>query len=162
MKKLYAKQKILKITDQYPILDEDGKEVYFVSQDFTIIGGRFHVYNENRDHLFVIEKKPLSFLPEYKVTFDNGLVAILKKDFALFKLSMEITVGEEDWHVTGNLLKRNFKIYRDYSVIGEVKSKFPRIRDSFEMIIYEEESQDIIVAIMIAIDSIIDMAEKSN
>ena len=38
MRKLYFKEKFFKITDNYPILDEDGRKAYYLDQDFTFIG----------------------------------------------------------------------------------------------------------------------------
>lgn len=37
MKNYYFKENLFKITDHYPILDDDGREVYYVDQDFTFI-----------------------------------------------------------------------------------------------------------------------------
>ena len=38
MKKYYFKEKFFKLTDKYPILDENGNEVYFFDQDFKFVG----------------------------------------------------------------------------------------------------------------------------
>lgn len=47
MKKLYFKEKFFKITDHYPILDEDGREAYYLDQDFTFIGYKSSVSDPN-------------------------------------------------------------------------------------------------------------------
>lgn len=45
MYKLYAKQKVFKIVDDYQIFDEEKNPVYQVDQDFTFFGHRVEVKN---------------------------------------------------------------------------------------------------------------------
>ena len=56
MYKLYAKQKVFKIVDDYQIFDEDKNPVYQVDQDFTFFGHRVEVKKLDSDLSFLIEK----------------------------------------------------------------------------------------------------------
>lgn len=64
MKKLYIKQKVFKLTDHYPVLNENQEKVYQVDQDFKLIGNRVHVSDSQGNEIFVIDKKIFSLLPQ--------------------------------------------------------------------------------------------------
>ena len=72
MKKYYFKEKFFKITDKYPILDENGKEVFFFDQDFKFVGYKAKLKDMEGNVLFDISKKILSFLQTYYVDFCDG------------------------------------------------------------------------------------------
>ena len=76
MKKYYFKEKFFKITDKYPILDENGKEVFFFDQDFKFVGYEAKLKDMDGNILFNISKK---------------------KFFLFFKLIMLIFVMEVVW-----------------------------------------------------------------
>lgn len=40
MKKYYFKEKFFKLTDKYPILDENGNEVYFLTKILNLLAIR--------------------------------------------------------------------------------------------------------------------------
>jgi hypothetical protein len=64
MKKLYFKEKFFKITDHYPILDEDGREAYYLDQDFTFIGYKSSVSDPNGKKIINISRELIAFFPK--------------------------------------------------------------------------------------------------
>lgn len=156
MKKLYAKQKIFKLVDHYPVLNENEETEYLIDQDLKLIGRTLHVSDPEGTHLFTIDKEIFQFLPRYKINFAQGKEVYLQKKFTFFGHSIEVRDQDQVWKVEGDFFGTEFQIYRDQEMVGEINKAFFSLSDTFEMIIYKEEDQDLIVAIMIAIDGILD------
>ena len=85
MKKLYFKEKFFKITDHYPILDENENEVYYLDQDFTFIGYKSSVKDFNGKNIFNINREIISFFPRYNVTFNDNTNMIVQQKFEFLK-----------------------------------------------------------------------------
>lgn len=69
MKKYYFKEKFFKITDKYPILDENGNEAYFFDQDFKFVGYQAKLKDMQGNVLFNISKKNIFFPPNLLCRF---------------------------------------------------------------------------------------------
>lgn len=72
MYKLYIKQKVFKITDHYPIIDENENEVYYVDQDFKLLGNTVHIQKIETGENIVVNREVLTLLPRYTVSFPDG------------------------------------------------------------------------------------------
>ena len=62
MKNYYFKENLFKITDHYPILDDDEREVYYVDQDFTFIGYDVKISDMKGREILKIEKEVFSLM----------------------------------------------------------------------------------------------------
>lgn len=162
MQKLYIKQKVFKITDHYPILDEDENALYYVDQDFTLIGKTVHVSDRDENEIFVINKKVLTWLPEYHISYANGQEVTIKSNFTFFKDSMNIISQDYELSVKGDFFSHNYKIYKDENLAAEINKVWLSFGDSFELTIYDEKFTDLIIGLCIAIDNIIDDRERSS
>ncbi len=162
MKKLYVKQKFFKITDHYPILDENKEPVYYVDQDFTFLGLVVHVSDKDHREIFTIEKELFHILPEFVIKFVDGKTARLKSRFNLIHKAIDVIFPNMYISIEGDFLSREFVILNKMSPIGRMTRKIFTIGDYFEIEILDEEYADIIVAFMIAMDYLIDISENSN
>lgn len=162
MKKLYIQQKVFKITDHYPILDDNDDVVYYVDQDFTLVGLNVTVSDKNHNEVFVIEREILHLLPEFVITFANGDVARLKSRFRFFNKKVDAIFPNMDISIEGDFFSHNFIIKNGDKEIGQMRRKLFTFADIFEIDIYDEDYMDIIVAFMIAIDHLIDIARSAN
>ena len=81
MKKLYFKEKFFKITDHYPILDENGREAYYLDQDFTFIGYRSKVTDKDGRQIFKIDRELIAFFPRYNVSFEDANSMVVQQKF---------------------------------------------------------------------------------
>lgn len=160
MKKLYIQQKVFKITDHYPILDENDEVVYYVDQDFAFFGLNVTVSDKNHREIFVITRELLHYLPEFVITFANGDVARLKSRFRFFYKKVDVIYPNMDISIEGDFLSHNFVIKNGYKEIGQMRRELFTIADIFEIEILDEEYMDIIVAFMIAMDHIIDRSQN--
>lgn len=161
MRKLYIKQKIFKIVDKYYVKDEDGNDVYYVKQDFTLIGNRVHMYDMEGNRLFTIEKEIRAFLPRYTIQTPEGESITIQNKFKLFKMDFDIKSSRYNLDVSGNFLDKDFDIYENGNIIANIDRKLFAIGDTFEIEVYDESKEIIIVALMIAIDNIIDRKQRN-
>lgn len=162
MRKLYIRQKVFKITDHYDILGENQEVVYRVDQDFTFFGHRVHVTHPTGAHLFTINKKILAFLPFFTIEFANGDIIELQSRLSFFRQKIDILPPELGLHVEGGYMQHNFSLLKGQDVVGEINKTWLSWGDVYEITIYDESIQDIIVAVMIAIDNILDQAASNT
>ena len=162
MHKLYLQQKIFKITDHYEVYDDSGNAVYQVDQDFKFIGNTVHVRKFDGTKGFVIDRKILTLLPRYIITFDDGKVLRVKQNLTFFKKSIDLISDDYDLNLRGNFLDMDFEIFERNRVVGRIYKKYFTFRDIFVLEIIEDEYEDEILALTIVVDEIKDIESANN
>lgn len=161
MKTLFLKQKVFKFTDHYTIFDEHQTVHYYVDQDFKLIGNTVHVKDKNELPLFTINKEIFTFLPRFVVDFVDGRTIILQSRFKLFNSRIDIEYEGGLIRVDGDIFEYNFKVYFNDNEIGNIRRKFFSWGDAFTLNVLDESYQDIFVAVVIAVDYILDAQQKN-
>lgn len=162
MHKLYLQQKIFKITDHYEVYDDSGNAVYQVDQDFKFIGNTVHVRKFDGTKGFVIDRKILTLLPRYIITFDDGKVLRVKQNLTFFKKSIDLISDDYDLNLRGNFLDMDFEIFERNRFVGRIYKKYFTFRDIFVLEIIEDEYEDEILALTIVVDEIKDIEAANN
>lgn len=158
MKKLYIKQKVFKITDHYDVFDENENAVYRVDQDLKFIGNTVHVSDATTgQEIFVIDKKILALLPEFHVHFTDGREIRLKSRLSFLRHKIDIESEGLDLYLEGNILDHQFQIYQNRDIIASIDKAWLTWGDTYALTIMDESQQDLIVAIMIAVDYLNDV-----
>lgn len=161
MKKLYIKQKVFKILDHYPIMDENQEEKYHVDQSFRWMGFRVDVTNALREPVFYIEKEVFTFLPRYHVHFEGGGEYTIQGQFAIFRTHLEIEGLDEQITLKGDIFDLDFQIYADDRLIGEIGREFFTWGDTYELTIHEPGYELFIISLFLCADQIRD-DQKGN
>lgn len=161
MKHLYIRQKVFKITDHYDILDEQERVVYRVDQDLKFLGNTVHVSDATGQEIFVIDKKIFAFLPEFYVYFTDGREIKLKSRLSFLRHKIDIDSAGMELYLEGNVWDHQFQVYQNRNIVGSIEKAWLSWGDTYKLTILDESQQDLIVAIMIAVDYIID-AENAN
>lgn len=162
MYKLYIKQKVFKITDHYPVLDESGAEVYQVDQDFKFIGNRVTVTKNDGTKSFVLEKRILTFMPQYDVTFSDGKSFFIKKNFTFFKKEINLFSEDYDLKLIGDFLDLSFDVENHGEFVGHIEKKFLSWGDTYEITVYDKAFEEELLALMIVLDAIKDDEESAS
>lgn len=160
MKKLYIQQKVFKITDHYPVIDENQTPIYYVDEEFHFFEKTHHVSDATGNHIFTIKKEVFTLLPNFNIEFHDGNVIHLESKFTFFGKHIEVLPLSYDIRIEGEVFCFNFNIIQGNTVIGKIHRAFLNFGDAFEIEIFDEKYQAMIVAIMIAVDNIIDQAQK--
>ena len=162
MKKLYLTQKVFKITDHYPIFNEQQETVYQVDQDFKLFGNTVRVQNASGEELFVVDKEVLTFLPRFAVRFADGRVIYLKSRFTFFHKEIDVDPDGLGLFLQGDFFDFNFELLQNDTVLGTIRKEFLAWGDTYELTIHDESQQDLIVAMMIAVDCIKDDQQRNH
>ena len=162
MKTLYAKQKVFKIEDHYPIMDENGEAVYQVDQNFKFFGYEVHVSRADGTPVFVITQELLKFLPTFHVRFENGDTMTIKSRISFLKKKIDVEYSEENLSITGDVWDWDFALREGEREVASVTRKFLTWGDTFTLDIFDDAYSDVVVAAMIAIDRLIDIEESAN
>lgn len=163
MKKYYFKEKFFKITDHYPILDEDGRKAFFVDQKFKFLGYEAAVSDSTDKTIFTINRKLISFLPVYEINFkDSKKKMTIKSNISLFRKSIDVISESGKINVKGNLWDYEFKAYFKGDLIGEVSKKLLSFTDQYQLKVYEEDFTEELIALCLSLNNIKDTEEEST
>ena len=163
MRILYIKQKVFKITDHYPVLDEAGNTVYYVNEEFKFFKKTFHVTNGQGAHLFTINKEVLTFLPLYIVRFHDGKELKISSRFTFLRRKIDIDSGGLGYYLEGDFLGFNYSLYdRNNVLIGKVHKKWMSWGDTYILEVGKEADEQVFIAVLIAVDQIIDDANSKT
>ena len=162
MKKLYFKEKFFKITDHYPILDENGREAYYLDQDFTLIGYKSAVSDKNGNTILNIDREILAFFPRYTVSFADGSSMVIQQKLEFFKHRVHVYMDDETLDLVGNIFHYDFDIKNGAGQnIGAVRRKIFTLTDSYELTIIDEKYTEELMALVICLNNMIDREQAS-
>lgn len=163
MKKLYFKEKFFKITDHYPILDENGREAYYLDQDFTFLGYESKVTDLNAKTILQISRQLLTFLPRYTVSMGDGRSMIVQKRFEFFRHRVDVSLDDDALYLEGDIFHLNFTVTnQNGQTIGAVNKKFFALTDNYELIVYDEAYIEELIGLVICLNNMIDLEEAAN
>lgn len=162
MKNYYFKENLFKITDHYPILDDDGREVYYVDQDFTFIGYDVKISDMKGKEILKIEKEVFSFLQKFNVNFSDGKFMRVESKISFLVRKIKIDYDGESLSLEGQFPDLNFEIYKGDKVIGEIEKTFLSLADTYRLTVYDEEYTEALLAITLCVNNIKDTASRSN
>lgn len=162
MKNYYFKEKFFKITDHYPILDDDGNAAYYVNQDFTFIGYDVKVSDMKGRKILKIEKELFSFLQKFNVNFSDGKFMRVESKISFLVRRIGIDYDGESLSLEGQFPDLNFEIYKGEKVIGEIEKTFFSLADSYRLTVYDEEYTEALLALTLCVNNIKDTAERNN
>lgn len=160
MKKLYIQQKVFKLTDHYPVIDENQNPVYYVDEEFHFLEKTYHVADMFGTHLFTVKKEPLALLPKFNIEFTDGNKIQLESHFTFFGKHIEVLPMSYDIRIEGEPFCYDFNVIQGNTTIGKIHRVFLSFGDAFEIEILDERYQSLMVGIMIAVDNILDRAKQ--
>lgn len=164
MKKYYFKEKLIKITDHYPIKDDKGEKIFYVDQKLKLIGYKVRVSDTDDGEVFSIDRELIPFLPTYKVEFSNKDKAPMKikANLSVFRKSIDVIMDGDRINLTGNFLDYEFKIRYKGEIIGEVTKKLLTLTDKYELTVFDEDYTEELIALCLCLNNIKDMELESS
>jgi len=152
MKQLYIKQKVFSLSGKFTVKDQQENDVYYVEGSFMQIPKTFSIMSPAREEVALISKKVFSFLPTFFVKVNGREVLTIKKEFSFFKA--RYTIDAAGIEVQGNWWDMDFQILQNGEVIGKVSKEWFSWGDSYRVQILQEEMDDMIIALVVAIDCV--------
>lgn len=163
MRKLYFKEKFFKITDHYPKLDENGREAYYLDQDFTLIGYKSKVSDAAGREIFNIDRQIIAFFPKYHVYINDGSQMIIQQKFEVFKHRVHVYMENEILNLSGNIFHYDFEVTNGAGkLIGSVNRRIFALRDTYELTIFDEEYTEELIALVVCLNNMIDIEQNAS
>jgi uncharacterized protein YxjI len=157
--KLYLKQKFFSWKDRAWVKDETGADRYFIEGKVLSIGKKLWIKTpEGMDLAFVRQKVP-TLMPKFIVEIGGNEVATIAKKFTFLKPKYEIEgLG---WTVQGDFMGHDYTVYASERPIITIHKKWMSWGDSFEMDIEPGTDEVLALAVVVAIDAVMDAQQSS-
>ncbi|MDW0111123.1 LURP-one-related/scramblase family protein [Sporosarcina aquimarina] len=152
MKQLYIKQKMMSMSGKFTVKDADQHDIYKVEGSFMQIPKTYSIVGLADNEVARITKKTFSFLPTFFVDVQGQETVTIQKEFTFFKARYSIDAAGIE--VEGNWWEMNFDVLQHGEVIGRVEKKWFEWGDSYQLQIFNEEMETLMVALVVAIDCV--------
>ena len=156
---LYMKQKVFSWKDKFSIQNAFGEDKYFVEGKVISIGKKLRVYDTAGNELAFVNQKVVSLMPKFTVEMDGNEVAVIKKKFTLLK--PKYIIEGPGWEVEGDFFGHDYQIVDKGTVIVAIHKKWMAWGDTFELDIPDEHNEVLAMAVVLAIDAVMD-SQQSN
>lgn len=150
MKSLYIKQKVWTLKEKYTVMNEQQEDIYFIDGSFMKVPKRFIISDQSGNEIAQITRKVLALLPKFEVDIVGAYPITISKSLAFFK--EKYSIEAQDIEVRGNWWDLNFEVWKQEQLIGSVQAKIFTWADTYELSIYDEAYERLMVSITVAID----------
>lgn len=152
MKEFIIKQKMLSMSGQFNVKDAQGNDVYGVEGSFLKIPKTYTIRDAEAKEVARITKKAFSFLPTFYLEVQEQETVTIQKEFSYLK--PRYTIDSPGIEVLGTWWEMNFNVLKDGEVAGTVVKKWFQWGDSYQVQVYNEDLEKLIIALVVAIDCV--------
>jgi uncharacterized protein YxjI len=149
------KQKLFCWGDDYRILDQDGRDVYFVDgKAFVLLRKSLTFLDMAGNELAEIRQRLLAWGPTYDIIRSGQVVATVSKHvFTLISCKFTVDVpGPDDLEATGSLFDYEYAFRRHGREVATVSKAYFSWTDSYGVDIADGEDDVLILASTVVID----------
>lgn len=162
MRQLHIRQKVFKILDHYAVTDAAGVPVYQVDQEFRFCGHTVHITDPAGEPLFTINREIFTLLPRFVVTFADGRSLNLRSRFTFVRRRIDIGPESLGLELQGDLFNMKFTLHQNGRLVGSIHKAWLTLSDQYELVIQDEACELVFVAVVIAVDRLLDEANSSS
>ena len=159
---LYIKQKVFSIGDKYDILDVFQNPVYRAEGEVFSLGNKVHLYNTQMQEIFFIKQVLLTFLPKFEIYKNGTFFAVLNEELKFFTKKINIQSPLGDFVIYGDFFHHDYSITCNGHNFGTVKKEWLSWGDVYALNIYDERHSEFFVALVLAIDCILETQNNNN
>lgn len=156
--KYYIKQSVFTISEKFSVVDEQGRDAFFVEGSFFKYPKEFKIYDHNGNPAAHIVKQPLRFMSHFDITTDKVKLTI-RNNFTVFKRSISMVGGS--WTLTGDIWGYNYGVIHGNTPILNIRKKWFSWGDSYELDIIDSDDAALCIAIVIVIDKLIEESQNN-
>lgn len=165
MKTYYIKQRAISIGNKYFIynnhnvkcLESDSNYLSVIDRLFgsiLSIGYKSRIKAPCGEEIITIKKKLGVLSENYNIYSKEGRkIANIKQHMKTLKPTFSITSNNDKYIIKGDLLAREFNIYKNDVSIAEVNKVVFSFKDCYKVDIFEVEEANLILAMAIVIDN---------
>ena len=153
---------------------------YVIKEQFWSWGDDFHIFNENREPVFLVDgqafswgdklsfqsmdgrelafisQKMFSFKPKYEIYRDGRLFAEVVKEWSWFNKSFTLDVpGPNDYAIDGSFWQHDYSFQRSGRLVAQVSKALWSWTDSYGIEVADGEDDVSILCAAIVIDQVL-------
>lgn len=161
---LIIKNKLFSLRGHSEVKDEAGNPQFFVRGKFFSVTNKKKIEDADGNVLFTVRNKIFNlFWPACFVLDKNGnKICKVKRRVRIFSNRFDVIGYSHNITIEGDIIARNFSIIADGEEIGRIKQNFLVLTDTFVLQCYNDANAPFLVALIIAIDNIIDRMQNQN
>ena len=156
--KLYFKQRVFSFKQRTDIFDEFGNVLFTAEGELFSLGRRMHIYDQNRFEVGFVQQRLLHLMPRFSVYINGQYIADVVREFTFFKNNYRIE--GLNWQIDGDLFAHDYRITCGGQYIASIHKHWMTWGDSFEIDIAYEQDTIMALAVIIAIDYVIDQSNN--
>ena len=150
--KLYIKERIFTLGDQFSVMDQYGNEKYFVEGEIFTFGRKLHVYDAHHREVAFIKQELFNFFPTYLVFVGGREIARVRREFSFFV--PRFTVEGPGWDVQGHFLEHDYEITRNGHPVVTIEKEWMTWGDSYVLTIADPADEIAALALVLTIDCV--------
>ena len=158
--KLYMKQKVFSWADTFSVKDQMGEDKYFVKGEIFSWGKKLHVYDRSGREVAFVRQKLWTFLPRYMVSVNGTDVAEIVKEFTFLRPKYSI-IGP-GWEVDGSFWEHDYEVTENGRPIVSIRKEWMTWGDTYELDIADTGNEVMALAVVLAIDCVLDAQQNAN
>lgn len=161
--KVYVKNKFMSLGGSSSVLNEQKEPVLRVKGKVFSITHKKRIKDLNNNLLFVVRNKYWNFTKHKAFIYDNNKNKIATVVSNWVNLNNEYTVEgyTDEIKIQGNFFSSQCEILKNGEVVGTIRRQMAMFTDAFELEANEEDVP-FLVALVIAIDNIVDKKHKDR
>lgn len=156
--KLYIKQKVFSFRDRFTVKDEYGEDKYYVEGEILSLGKKLRIYDMDGNELAFVRERLLAFMPKFTIEINGSEIAEIIKRFTF--LRPKYYVDGLGWDVEGDFFSHNYDITDGNKTIVSIHKQFMAWGDTFEIDVQKDNDEIIALAVVLAIDAVMDAANQ--
>lgn len=162
--RLLIKNKFFSLRGHSTVTDETETPRFFVRGRFFSLRHRKTVEDMAGNKLYVVKNKIFNFLLPACIVRDahGNKICKVKRRLRVFSSRFDVIGYRNAITIEGDMIARNMTILRDGQPIGRIQQHFLVLTDTFLLEAYNDDDAPFLVALIIAIDNIIDRQQNSN
>ncbi len=157
--RLYMKQKVFSWKDKATVTDEYGNEKYFVEGQIISVGKKLHITDALGNEAAFVRQKAFSLMPKFFVEINGQEVAEISKKFTFLK--PKYIVNGPNWEIGGDVFGHDYTITEGGRPVVAIHKKWMSWGDSYELNIDDGANEVLALAVVLAIDAVLDAQQAA-
>ena len=159
---LYTALQLGELHRRIDITDEEGDLKYYTQSGIIAIKGKTDIMDAEGNVIAHLEKRPVSLHEKHFITMADGRNFTLSNE--LFHIIRDVTNIEGlGWQLQGNIIGLSFNLLDENGQpVARVGKQAVSIHDKYCIGIYQPEQEEVVVAIVIQLEKMIEARSEST
>ena len=150
------REKMMAIGDDYWIEDDDGNKVFKVNGKAARLRETFILEDTQGNELSKIQEKKLTVRDKMTIEWGDSHATVRKRLLGIRDHYIIEVDGGEDLKAHGNIVDHEYEIERDGDTVANISKRWFRVRDTYGVEITAGEDEAMILATVVALESLTD------